>query len=83
MKIKQIYQLINSINKQMWGENAISVNDLRDVISLGETLQLNEDDADADDDIIISAIVKVFSDNISHAEHILSTLNSKVYNKIS
>ena len=47
MKIKQIYQLINSINKQMWGENAISVNDLRDVISLGETLQLNEDDADA------------------------------------
>lgn len=47
MKVKQIYQLINSINKQMWGENAISVNDLRDVISLGETLQLNEDDADA------------------------------------
>ena len=44
---------------------------------------LNEDDADADDDIIISAIVKVFSDNISHAEHILSTLNSKVNNKIS
>ncbi len=42
---------------------------------------LNEDDAD--DDIIISAIVKVFSDNISHAEHILSTLNSKVNNKIS
>lgn len=42
---------------------------------------LNEDDAD--DDIIISAIVKVFSDNTSHAEHILSTLNSKVNNKIS
>ena len=47
MKIKQIYSLINSINKQMWGENAIGVNDLRDVIALGETLQLNEDDADA------------------------------------
>ena len=47
MKIKQIYSLINSINKQMWGENAIGVNDLRDVIALGETLQLHEDDADA------------------------------------
>ena len=53
MKVKQIYQLINSVNKQMWGENAITVNDLRDVMSLGETLQLNEDDADA----FLSALV--------------------------
>lgn len=47
MKVKQIYSLINSINKQMWGENALSVNDLSGVISLGKTLELSEDDTDA------------------------------------
>lgn len=47
MKVNQIYQLINSINNQMWGKSALTVNDLSGVIALGETLSLSEDDADA------------------------------------
>lgn len=47
MKVNQIYQLINSINNQMWGKNAISTNDLSGIISLGKTLELDEDSADA------------------------------------
>lgn len=47
MKVNQIYQLINSINNQMWGKNAITTNDLSGIISLGKSLELDEDSADA------------------------------------
>ena len=47
MKVNQIYSLVNSINKQIWGENAISVTDLSGIISLGQTLSLSDDDSDA------------------------------------
>lgn len=46
MKVEQIYSLINSVNKQLWGQNALTVTDLSGVISLGETLSLSEDDTD-------------------------------------
>lgn len=46
MKVNQIYQLINSINRQMWGEDALTVTDLSGIISLGKQLQLGDDDAD-------------------------------------
>lgn len=36
MKINQIYALINDINKQMWGNDAVETHDLAGLISLGE-----------------------------------------------
>lgn len=47
MKVNQIYSLVNSINKQLWGENALTVTDLSGIISLGNTLSLSDDDSDA------------------------------------
>lgn len=58
MKVNQIYQLINSINNQMWGKSAITTNDLSGIISLGKTLSLNEDDADAYLGILVDRIGK-------------------------
>jgi len=46
MKVTQIYSLINSINKQMWGEDALTVTDLSGIIALGQQLQISEDDMD-------------------------------------
>lgn len=46
MKINQIYSLINSINKDMWGSTATSVKDLSGLISLGKTLSINDDATD-------------------------------------
>lgn len=36
MKINQIYALINDINQQMWGSDAVETHDLAGLISLGE-----------------------------------------------
>lgn len=36
MQINQIYALINDINKQMWGSDAVDTHDLAGLISLGE-----------------------------------------------
>lgn len=36
MKINQIYALINDINQQMWGSDAVDTHDLAGLISLGE-----------------------------------------------
>lgn len=36
MKVNQIYSTLNSVAKQMWGENALTVVDDRDVISMGK-----------------------------------------------
>lgn len=47
MKVNQIYSLINSINKQMWGEDALTVTDLSGIIALGQQLQIDEADSDA------------------------------------
>lgn len=38
MNVEQIYSLVNSINKQLWGENALTVNDLSGLIALGDTV---------------------------------------------
>ena len=37
-KVNQIYSLLNNINQQVWGDNAIVVNDLSGVISMGTTI---------------------------------------------
>ena len=38
MKVNQIYTLLNSVARQMWGENAITATDLTGLISLGKTV---------------------------------------------
>ena len=38
MKINQVYSTVNSIAKQMWGENAITAVDARGIISMGQTV---------------------------------------------
>lgn len=45
-KVNQIYGLLNSINKQMWGKEAQSVNDLSGIISMGNTVLASEDNTD-------------------------------------
>lgn len=46
MKVNQIYSLLNDINKQMWGEDALEVNDLSGIISLGDTIVGDGTDTD-------------------------------------
>ena len=46
MEVTQIYSLVNSVNKQMWGEDAIAVHDLTGLISLGEQVFSSETDRD-------------------------------------
>lgn len=46
MKVEQIYSLLNDINAQMFGEDAINVHDLRGIISMGETIIGNENNTD-------------------------------------
>ena len=38
MKVNQIYSLLNDINHQMYGADAIDVNDLQGIISMGKTI---------------------------------------------
>lgn len=38
MKVNQIYSLLNDINAQMFGQDAIDVNDLSGIISMGKTV---------------------------------------------
>lgn len=38
MKVNQIYSLLNDINSQMWGDDAIDVHDLSGIISMGQSI---------------------------------------------
>lgn len=46
MVVKQIYSLLNSMARQMWGEDATSVQDLSGVISMGKTILSSENEKD-------------------------------------
>lgn len=46
MKINQVYSTVNSIAKQMWGENAITAVDARDIISMGQTIRNSANEKD-------------------------------------
>ena len=46
MKVNQVYSTVNSIAKQMWGENAITAVDARDIISMGKTVLSSETERD-------------------------------------
>lgn len=45
-KINQIYSLLNDINKQMFGEDAIDVHDLSGIVSMGQTVLSTSDNTD-------------------------------------
>lgn len=47
MKVNQVYSLVNAVNKDMWGSTALSVKDLSGLISLGKSLEIDEDATDA------------------------------------
>ena len=38
MEVNQVYSVLNDINKQMWGEDALGVHDLSGIISMGQTV---------------------------------------------
>lgn len=38
MNVNQVYNVLNDINKQMWGEDVLTVNDLSGIISMGKTV---------------------------------------------
>ena len=46
MKINQIYTLINSVARQMWGADAITVTDLTGLISMGKSVINSSTDRD-------------------------------------
>lgn len=46
MKVNQIYSLLNSINKQMWGKETQTVNDLAGIISMGESVLSTSNNTD-------------------------------------
>lgn len=45
-KVNQIYSLLNDINSQMFGEDAIDVHDLSGIISMGQTVMSTTDNTD-------------------------------------
>lgn len=45
MQIKQVYSLANDINKQMFGDTAVQVNDLSGIISMGKTIMSGSTDS--------------------------------------
>lgn len=47
MKAKQIYTLLNDINAQMWGEDAVDVYDASGIVSLGNAVLSSQTDTDA------------------------------------
>lgn len=46
MKVNQIYTLINSVAKQMWGEDSITATDLTGLISMGKSVLSSSTDRD-------------------------------------
>lgn len=46
MKVNQIYSILNDINKQMWGQDAIDVNDLSGLIAMGSSVMSSTDNMD-------------------------------------
>lgn len=64
MEVKQIYNLINSVNRQMWGESAIAVHDLTGLISLGEQVFSSGTDRDRFLDVLVDRIGKTIIRNL-------------------
>lgn len=58
MKVNQIYSLLNDINSQMFGQNAVQVKDLSGIISMGQTIVGNTDNTDKFLGILVDRIGK-------------------------
>lgn len=59
MTINQIYSVLNDINQQMWGEDAIAVNDLSGLISMGNAVLASNTSVDAFLSTLVDKIGKV------------------------
>lgn len=59
MEINQVYSLLNDINQQMWGEDALAVNDLSGIISMGNTVLSSSTNVDKFFSTLIDRIGKV------------------------
>lgn len=46
MKVNQIYSILNDINKQLWGKDAVDVNNLAGLVSMGKTVMSSSDNMD-------------------------------------
>lgn len=64
MVVNQIYELINSVNAQMWGESAIAVHDLTGLIALGESVFSSASDRDRFLDILADRVGKTVIRNL-------------------
>lgn len=59
MEINQVYSLLNDINQQMWGEDALAVKDLSGIISMGNTVLSSSTNVDKFFSTLIDRIGKV------------------------
>ena len=64
MKAKQIYSLINSINRQLWGSDAVDVVDASGLISLGDAVLSSSNDTDAFLNVLVDRIGKTVVRNL-------------------
>ena len=46
MNYKQVYSIVNAANRQMWGADAIIVNNLAGLISLGDLVYKSDENKD-------------------------------------
>ena len=65
MKVSQIYSLLNDINQQMWGEDAIKVNDLSGIISMGNKILDSSQDTDKFFGALVDRIGKTVVRNLN------------------
>ena len=59
MEVNQVYSLLNDINQQMWGEDALDVHDLSGIISMGNTVLSSSTNVDKFFSTLVDRIGKV------------------------
>lgn len=64
MEYNQIYNLVNSANRQMWGENALAVHDLTGIIALGNTVFSSNTNRDGYLNVLVDRIGKTTFRNV-------------------
>ena len=59
MEVNQIYSVLNDINQQMWGEDALDVHDLSGIVSMGKTVLSSSSMTDKFFNTLVDRIGKV------------------------
>lgn len=59
MEVNQVYSLLNDINQQMWGEDALAVKDLSGIISMGNAILSSSTNVDKFFSTLVDRIGKV------------------------